>query len=390
MKILHTADWHLGKTLHQFSLLEQQRLAIQQILEIVATERPDVVLLAGDIYDRSVPPAEAVALFNETVSHLVLDLKVPLIAIAGNHDNPERIQYGAQLFEKQGFHVSGQFSYPLQPVEMKDEHGSVYFYLFPYTEPENLRFALQAYLPENELQAIQTHEDVFRWIVAHIQEQRQPTDRTILVAHAFVQGGVSSDSERKLLVGGAEYISSNIFEPITYMALGHLHLPQSFNEGAVQYSGSLLKYSVSEASHKKAVFLLELDETKISHCEKIELTPTQNLWEVRGFIEPLSGFELLEQYNYVQPNDYLYVKLENSTMQANAMSIIQRKYPNTLGLEWTKLSRNTSEGGKLSAEKVREMSEEDLFAKFYEDLTGEKIDEQKSQIINQMIAKIRN
>jgi DNA repair protein SbcD/Mre11 len=277
MKILHTADWHLGKSLNQFSLLADQEAALDQLLALAATERPDVVVLAGDIYDRAVPPAEAVALFHRTVNRLVMDLNIPLMAIAGNHDNAERIHYGAQLFERQGFYVSGYFTYPLQPIVLTDAYGPVYFYLFPYTEPEMLRAELRRLArndapaqdslppdgPENQgadwPPSIQTHEEVFRWVVAQIQAQRQPTDRVVLVGHAFVQGGAPSDSERKLLVGGAEFIAPAVFGPLTYTALGHLHQPQHFNEGRVRYAGSLLKYSTSEAKHQKSFTIIALD-----------------------------------------------------------------------------------------------------------------------------------
>lgn len=387
MKIFHTADWHLGKTLHQFSLLQDQAEAIEQMIQIILAEKPDVVLLAGDIYDRAVPPAEAVALFNRTVSRLVLDLNIPLIAIAGNHDNAERIQYGAQLFDKQGFYIAGYATYPMQPVVLNDAHGAIYFYLFPYTEPENLRFVLKNHLAEDDLAAIQTHEDVFRWVVSHIQTQRNANDRVVLVAHAFVQGGTSSDSERKLLVGGAEYISTDIFNPLTYTALGHLHNPQHFNEGKVRYSGSPFKYSISEAKQRKVIAIVEIGENSITESREIDIKTSRNLLVVQGKIEG-NQFLLADNQTIVKEDDYIFVQLQNDEMQANAMAIIQKKYKNTLGLEWIALAQITGTKS-LTADKIKTMSEEQLLAQFYQDLTGKPIDEVKMQIFNEVLSAAR-
>jgi len=387
MKILHTADWHLGKSLNQFPLLEDQAEALAQLVAVAAAEQPDVILLAGDIYDRAVPPAEAIALFNRTVSHLVLELKIPLLAIAGNHDNAERIHYGAQLFEKQGFHISGYFTFPMQPIVLPDQHGPVYFYLFPYTEPEMLRAALRGCLPEAEREAIKTHDDVLRWVVAHLRAQRQPGDRIVLVAHAFVQGGTPSDSERKLLVGGAEFVGIDAFAGLSYTALGHLHQPQAFNAGSVSYAGSPFKYSISEASHRKTFALVELDEHGLASTRQIPFVPKRDLWVVSG--EIIEGnLRLSEGQAFAKPDDYLHVKLQNPEVQANAMALIQRSHPNAIGLEWANLAdRGTARA--MSAEKMRQMSEEELVAQFYEDLMGKALDPAKREIIHQIITKIQ-
>jgi exonuclease SbcD len=396
MKILHTADWHLGKSLNQFPLLADQEAALDQLLAVAAAERPDVVVLAGDIYDRAVPPAEAVALFNRTVSRLVLDLNIPLVAIAGNHDNAERIHYGAQLFEKQGFYVCGQVSCPLRPVVLADAHGPVYFYLLPYTEPETLRYLLRQAQQTGqvaEAQAIdwlanlQTHQQVMEWAVAQIAAQHQPGDRTVLVAHAFVQGGEPSESERKLLVGGAEFIDPVVFEPLTYTALGHLHQPQHFGEGRVRYAGSLLKYSISEAKHQKSFTITELGPTGQVVAQQVDLVPWRNLWVVRGDIRE-GKFALASDQVPVRPDDYLFVKLQNADIQANAMSLIQQQYRNAIGLEWAKLADREQSSG-LSAEQVRQMSEEDLIGRFYQEVTGKEIDQVQAKIIHQTLTEIR-
>jgi DNA repair protein SbcD/Mre11 len=395
MRILHTADWHLGKTLDQFSLYDDQAEALEQLLALAARERPDAVVLAGDIYDRAMPPAEAVALFNRTVSRLVLDLGIPLLAIAGNHDNPDRVHYGAQLFEKQGFYVCGHASFPLRPVVLPDAHGPVYFYLLPYTEPETLRYLLRqaqqaGQVPEAQatewLANLQTHQQVMEWAVGQIAAQRQPGDRTVLVAHAFAQGGEPSDSERSLL-GGAELVAADAFAGPSYVALGHLHKPQQFLAGRVRYAGSPLKYSLSEASHAKSYSLVELDAHGQVRAREVPVMPVRNLWAVTGELRD-GAFVLGPGQDFVRPGDYLHIKLLNDQIVPNGMATAQQQYPNTLKLDWPNLP-NRAATRNLSAEKIKQMTEEELFAQFYRDLTEREMDPARTTIVQQIISQIR-
>ncbi len=244
MKILHTADWHLGKYLNSQSLLEDQKFILRQLLELIRKENPDVVLIAGDLYDRSVPPAEAVTLFDDTIHKIISEYRTPIIAIAGNHDSADRVHCYSNLLEKQGFYIRGKLQFPVKPIILNDEHGPVHFYPVPYTEPERLRYLVND-------SKIRTHEDVMKYVTSEIHENLPKNVRTICIAHAFITGGEPSESERMLTVGGAETVSAQLFDGFSYTALGHLHRPQQFLDGKVSYSGSPLKYSFSEADNSK-------------------------------------------------------------------------------------------------------------------------------------------
>jgi DNA repair protein SbcD/Mre11 len=397
MKILHTADWHLGKLLKEFSRLDDQAQALDQLLQLAATEQPDVVVLAGDIYDRAVPPAEAVALFDRMVAQLVGQMGIPLLAIAGNHDNPERVQYGASLFAHQKFHVAGTLTWPWQPVVIADAHGPVYFYLLPYTEPETLSFWLRQaqeaeLIAENQatewLASLKTHQQVMNWAVAQIAAQRQPGERTVLVAHAFVQGGETSESERDLLVGGAEHVAPATFAGLSYVALGHLHKPQQFLDGRVRYSGSLLKYSRSEARHQKSATVAELDAAGGLHLRVCPLPPARELWEVEATLTP-QGLALAPGQPPVQPDDYLYVQLQNPSPLTNAMSRIQKDYPHTIGLNWAKSPQNTSGATRLTTEQVRQATELELVQQFYQEMENQPLSPEQTRILQAEITTIK-
>jgi len=381
MKILHTADWHLGKSFNSYQLLVEQKQALLQLLEIIKTQKPEVVLLSGDIYDRSVPPADAVKLFDNIISEIILELKTPVIAIAGNHDSPERIGFGSGLLQRQGLHITGSLSLPIKPVILSDDFGEIYFYPIPYTEPETLRYLTQ----NNE---IKSHADVFDWILNHIKAIHPEGKRSILIGHAFVAEaeGEDSDSERTLLVGGAAYVPSQIFEFFNYTALGHLHKPLSFLDGKVKYSGSLMKYSFSEAAYDKSVIMLEIAQNGNFTHERIKIIPQKEVRRVKG--EIIQKEFILKDDSTPQKEDFLEVSLLNTEIVANAMQIVQRAYPNTMVLKWPELPKimNTS---RLTTEQVVSMSEIELFEDFYKNFTEKELDNDKKQVIKEVISGIK-
>lgn len=363
MKILHTADWHLGKYLNNFSLLDDQKYILQQFIGLVKTHQPDVILLAGDVYDRSVPPAEAIKLFDEVMSEIILELKIPVIAIAGNHDNPQRVGYCNAILEKQGLYMFGQLTtspplLTLPQVTLKDAFGEVHFFPIPYTEPETLRY----FIKENgEESTIRNHHDTLAWITQKIKNQC-PTGRRVLIGHAFVAGGEASDSERDLLVGGAAYIDAKLFEDFTYTALGHLHRPQSFGEN-VRYAGSPLKYSFSEAHHAKSVTLLTLDGNGIAEEMVIPLIPLRDMHRINGVIENYE-FKITSK-NQVSSDDFLEVTLENEQHFLNPMSIVQKAFKNAMHLRRAENIRKRKTQG-IDASNLKDMTEMDLFIAFYQ------------------------
>jgi len=365
MKILHTADWHLGKYLNNFSLLEDQRHILAQFTNMVKEHKPDIILLAGDIYDRSVPPAEAIKLFDDVMSEIILTLKIPVIAIAGNHDNAERVGYCNGILEKQGLHMFGKLGeasplHRLPQITLQDAFGDVHFFPIPFTEPETLRFLTRK---DGQESSIRTHQDVMDWVTTQINAQC-PTGRRILIGHAFVAGGEASDSERDLMVvGGVSYVKASTFDAFTYTALGHLHAPQSFKE-KVRYSGSPLKYSFSEAHHSKSITLLTLDANGIKDEAVLPFLPLHDMHRVKGVIEDFT-FKITSKGNEsVGANDFLEVTLENEVGFLNPMSIIQKTYPNAMHLRRSE-SVGKRKNQALDASSLKDMSEADLFVAFF-------------------------
>ncbi len=378
MKILHTADWHLGKYLNNQSLLEDQKFILRQLLELIRKEKPDVVIIAGDLYDRSVPPAEAVTLFDDTIHKIISEYRTPIIAIAGNHDSADRVHCYSNLLEKQGFYIRGKLQFPIKPIILNDEHGPVHFYPVPYTEPERLRYLV------NDAK-IRTHEDVMKYVTSEIHESLPKNVRAVCIAHAFITGGEPAESERMLTVGGAETVSVQLFDLFSYTALGHLHRPQQFLEGKVSYSGSPLKYSFSEAENQKSVTIIQLDGLGLITVSKRELKPRRDLRKVKGVIEK-AEFKLLspDKENPPSIGDFLEVSLRNDTPVIDAMKIIQKKFPNTLKLQWPKKNPSINEK-TYTGESLQKMNPVELFGKFYEWLEEEDLNEKSKSIIEDTV-----
>ena len=390
MKILHTADWHLGKYLNNFDLLKDQEHILVQIIELIKKERPDVILLAGDIYDRSVAPAEAVRVFDEVMSQIILDLKIPVIAIAGNHDNAHRISYCNAILQKQGLHIFGNLGDGTNPpmaalpqITLKDKHGEVHFFPIPYTEPETLRYYTKD-------QQIRTHQDVMNWVTAKINEQC-PTGRRVLIAHAFVAGGATSESERDLLVGGAAYIEANTFESFTYTALGHLHQPQLFLKAKVCYAGSPMKYSFSEAHHKKSVAIITLDQQGIATHQTIDLKPLHDMHRVKGRISNFTDFEITSQDTQaIDAEDFLEITLENEEHFLNPMAIIQKHYINAMHLRRPQYERQKS-NKTINSNSLQTMNEVALFTAFFKRCHADKeLSLKQTDFLNKIIKDLEN
>lgn len=388
MKIIHTADWHLGKYLHNFYLLSEQQYILEQFCEIVAQEKPNVILLAGDIYDRHQPAADAIELFDKIMSKLVLDMKVPVIAIAGNHDSAERINYCNYLLREQGLHIFGTPVMPPKPVTIFDEHGGVDFYPIPYPEPENLRILL------GREKAIHTHESAMKAIIEPIYESDffKNNHRKVAIAHAFVGGGAESDSERQLSVGTISVTPVSAWEGFDYVALGHLHRPQSLGEKRkVRYSGSILKYSLSEVHSDKSITIIEMDKMGDFTEKIVPLIPQKDVKAIKGVIKDM---EFLPEYdknqkNIPQKEDFLEVVLENDTPVPNAMQIVQQKFPNTLNLKWASLKQYNNPLSRINTDKLATMSEMDLFKDFFERHLQKDLNPIQKEILAEIIDDVK-
>ncbi len=358
MRVLHTADWHLGKLLHGEHLTTEQRGLLQQLCEIVEANAPDIVLMAGDVYDRSVPPSDAVELLDDALSTLVNDLDTPVLLIAGNHDSPDRLDFGARILREQGLHVVSKPRPDPGVVTIEDEHGPVHIVGLPYTEPPQARHVFG----DSE---IQTHDDVVAAQVDNARAALPEGERTIAVAHVFAQGGELADSERPLAVGGAETVHTSRFEGFDYVALGHLHRRQKVESTHIQYAGSLMTYSFDEVHHDKSVNLVEMDGEGNCDIERFPLTPERDLRRVTGTLSEIQAGPAPEE----NEQDYVWVTLRDEGPVVDAMSRIRETYPNALHVEHPARAEVSSLDSLASD--LEAQSEEEVFEEFATHVTGE-------------------
>lgn len=275
MKLIHLSDLHLGKRLNDFSLLDDQKHILEQILGIVESQRPDVLIMAGDIYDKAAPSAEAVALFDDFLSRL--SAYVPdIFVISGNHDSPERIAFGSRLLGKSGVHLSPVYDGTLRPITLCDEHGEVDFFMLPFIKPANVR----RFFPD---EVIESYTDAVRIALSDAVDKG---GRRVLITHQFVTGASRCDSE-EVSVGGSDNVDAAVFDSFDYVALGHLHGAQSVQRSTLRYCGTPLKYSFSEAGHEKSLTVVELGAKGDIDISAIPLTPLHDLREIRGSYDTL-------------------------------------------------------------------------------------------------------
>ena len=321
MRFIHTADWHIGRQFHNVSLLEDQAHILEQLIDVVRTSEAQALIIAGDVYDRAVPPADAVRLLGEVLERMVLGMKVPVIMIAGNHDSPNRLGFASGLLSGQGLHLAGPLTAPVQPITLHDRHGPVVFYPIPYAEPAIVRERF-------DVDTAHSHDAAMNAIIASIGAHRKGIARSVAVAHCFVTGGEICKSERPLTVGGAENVDASHFEPFSYSALGHLHRPQQV-AATVQYSGSLLKYSFSEVAHTKSVTIVDIDHAGNCQTNQVALTPRRELRILDGYLEDI----LKGPTNGENRDDYLLVRLDDKHAILDAMGKLREVFPNVLHLE---------------------------------------------------------
>jgi exonuclease SbcD len=378
MRILHTSDWHIGRQFHNVSLLEDQRHVLKQLFSIIEQENIDVVLIAGDIYDRSVPPAEAVALLDEVIDHISHQLKRPLIIISGNHDSAQRLAFGARQLAKSAVHIIGQLEKELQPVILNDEHGEVAFYGIPYADPASVRNVFGG----EQCCEIHSHEDAMEVLTNQIKEHNTLNRRTVVLSHCFIDGGEPSESERPLSVGGADKVPYRLFSDFQYAALGHLHGPQYKGKEFIRYSGSILKYSFSEVNHNKSITVVDMDANGKCTVEKIPLKPLRDMRIIEGKLDDI----IANAKNDPNPEDYLLIRLLDKHALYEPMAKLREVYPNILQLEKPNLNQ-AGERQLLKRENLKK-GELPMFLDFYQQMTDEELDVDAIKIISDSLDSI--
>ena len=376
MRFIHTADWHLGKTLKGMPLLEDQQYILKEFLRLVEDCKPQAVVIAGDIYDRAVPPTDAVELFDEILTKLLLEQKVPVLYISGNHDSAVRLHFGSRLLSSSGLFVRGELSEDLSPIILEDSDGPIYFSLLPYLEPAKV---CSVFHVEERLDFEQAHALVLERARALIPNGK----RSVAVAHAFLAGSVTSESERPLSVGGSDQVSPKLFRDFCYTALGHLHGPQRAGAETIRYSGSLLKYSFDEASQKKGVTLVELDGSGEAKTEHLPLKPRRDVRILEGDFEELRT----DRERFPKTEDYVLVRLKDDHPVLNPKDRLEEVFPNLLVVERTGLARQTEL--RQPDGRRENKSELMLFQDFYEEMTQKKLDDTQEKVLKECIQEAR-
>ena len=329
MKFIHLSDLHIGKRVHEVSMLEDQAYILSQILTIIADTRAEAVLISGDVYDKTVPSAEAVTLFDDFLFRLA-EKGIPVLIISGNHDSPERLSFGNRLLEKSRIHISPVYTGEIRPVTLTDEYGDVHFWLLPFLKPGQVRHCF----PE---ETVESYTDACRVAIAHMGVDAG--QRNVLLTHQFVTGAAVCDSE-ELSVGGTDNVDAEVFEAFDYTALGHLHGPQNVGSNRIRYCGTPLKYSFSEANQHKSVTLVELGEKGALHVELIPLTPRHDLRQLRG-----SFADLTDRANYegTAVDDYLHILLTDEEDVPEAVGRLRAIYKNLLQLSYDNTRTRTDQ-----------------------------------------------
>ncbi|ELS3714462.1 exonuclease SbcCD subunit D [Vibrio fluvialis] len=375
MKFLHTSDWHLGRQFHNVSLLEDQRYVLKQLIDYLKNNAVDAVIVAGDVYDRSVPPTVAIELLDEVVSSICTDLNIPMIMIPGNHDGAKRLGFAAKQMKGAGLHIISDFEQMMTPVVLKSElAGDVAFYGMPYNDPEQVRHHYQ--------NSVTTHDEAHQFLCECIKAQRDTSQRHVLISHCFVDGAMESDSERPLSIGGSDRVNHEHFADFDYVALGHLHQPQKKGEEHIRYSGSLMKYSFSEQHQKKGMTLVELNDAGFVAAEHIPLSAPHDMRIIEGELD-----QLLEQ-GKTDPSahDYLLVRLHDKHAILEPMEKLRKVYPNVLHLEKPGMLIGVDqEMGRARLAR----GEMDMFRDFFLEAKQEPLSEQQESAMAEVIQSLK-
>lgn len=373
MKIMHLSDLHIGKKVNEYSMLQDQIYILKEILRIIDNEKVETVIIAGDVYDRSLPPNEALELFDEFLYQLS-GRNVNVFVISGNHDSPERISYGGRMMTENKIFLSPVYDGNVKPITLNDDYGEVNFYLLPFVRPADIR----RYFPDEN---IENYTDAVKVAIDNMNVDF--SERNILVTHQFVTGAELSESE-DIIVGGTDNVSGEVFDGFDYVALGHIHREQTVGKDNIRYCGTPLKYSFSEAKHIKSVTILDFNDKGNIEYSKIPLTPFRDMREIRG-----TYYELTLKSNYESTNteDYLHITLTDEEDIPDAIGKLRSIYPNIMKLDYDNL-RTRGSGTVDAIENIESKSPFELFADLFKQQNNQDMSEEQEEIMRNLIDKI--
>ena len=401
MRLLHSADWHLGRLFHGVSLIEDQAHLLEGFARLAESAQVDAILLAGDLYDRAVPPPEAVTLFDDFLARVAGDLGLPTIVIAGNHDSADRLAFGARLMSRGGLHVRGRLEADAPPIVLEDEHGPVEIHALPFVDPPHARAVLaaaeqaapgEAASADDEGSggeaALRDHDACNAAFLARMRARATAGRRRVCVAHAFVTGGrfdvgaeaEESESERPLVVGGGGRVDATRFDGFDYVALGHLHRPQAMSGGRIRYAGSLMPYSFGESRHQKSVSVVEIDALGGVSVEAVPLDARRAVRIVEGTLDAL----IESTPEGVARDDYLLARLTDEGALFHPMARLRERYPNVLQIERPALDFAGGPGAAAASTRTRRAPEQ-LFEDFFEAVEGRSMDEMERALLREVI-----
>jgi exonuclease SbcD len=381
MKFLHISDLHIGKRVNEFSMIEDQKYILNQILRIAEQERAEAVLIAGDIYDKPMPSAEAVQMFDWFLTGLA-DLGKTVIAVSGNHDSPERIAFGGALMRGRGVYVSPVYRGEALEVELRDEYGDISVHLLPFLKPATLRHALEGRQEEEENRLPESYQEALEIAVKRMEIDVKK--RNILVAHQFVTGAGRCDSE-EVSVGGLDNVDASVFDDFDYVALGHIHSPQSVGRETVRYCGTPLKYSFSEAEQEKSVTVLEMGEKGDVVLSTVPLVPLRDMRKIRG-----SYGEVMSRSFYQDTNteDYVQITLTDEEDIPDGLQKLRTVYPNLMQVAYDN-SRTRQDRTVEAAEQAERKSELELFGEFFELQNNQPMSAEQAAYMEKLIADLK-
>lgn len=378
MKLLHLADLHIGKIIYEQSLLEDQKYMLKEIIKIIEREKIEVLLLSGDIYDRSVPPAEAVDVLSEFLNTLIKILKIKVFIISGNHDSKERLNFGSKIFENDGLYIQTNYEGKIKQIELNSQ---INIYMLPFVKPVEVKQYFQ-----NE--KIDTYNDAIELIIKN--EKIDKNKINILMVHQFVTANNKNPEtcESEIInVGGIENVDAANFNQFDYVALGHIHGPQKISKDTIRYAGTMLKYSFSEVNHNKSAVLIDVKSKNNITYKLLPLKPIRDMRVIKGPIE-----ELLKEENYKETNtqDYIKAIITNEEAIYDAIGQIRKVYPNTLSLEIANIKTAAQNMNLEKIEDLKQKDEFELFDDFYEFQNNIKLDEEQKEIVKQVIKQAKN